>query len=194
MSDSFKEHLGLPIEDSHGRQGSPATTKAPQEASKNTSCQTSNATNQTSSTTTKPPAPPAKPPAPPAKPPAPPAKPSGEESKSPPKSKPKPKPKPKGKPKKRPKGKPTEKSGKKRKRKGRKINIKLNLRQKKISNEEDTYSDQIGWTSMEESFDDIEDLTPKRAGDSYTSMFNVRLNNANTTPQKRKVQGNMCIS
>ena len=105
--------------------------------------------------------PPAKPPMPPAKPPAPPAKPSGEESKSPPKSKPKPKPKPKGKPKKRPKGKPTEKSGKKRKRKGRKINIKLNLRQKKISNEEDAYSDQIGWTSMEESFDDIEDLTPK---------------------------------
>ncbi|MGB1569430.1 MAG: hypothetical protein ACPHHV_05900, partial [Candidatus Thalassarchaeaceae archaeon] len=72
-----------------------------------------------------------------------------------------PKPKPKGKPKKRPKGKPTENSGKKRKRKGRKINIKLNLRQKKITDEEDTYSDQIGWTSMEESFDDIEDLTPK---------------------------------
>ena len=101
----------------------------------------------------KPPAPPAKPPAPPAKPPAPPAKPKKEKTKAPPKRKPK--PKPKGKPKS--KGKPS----KKKKRKGRRINIKLGLRQKKIIDEEDTYSDQIGWTAMEENFDDYEDETPK---------------------------------
>ena len=35
------------------------------------------------------------------------------------------------------------------------------MRQKKITEEEDTYSDQIGWTSMEENFEDYEDPTPK---------------------------------
>ncbi len=110
----------------------------------------------------KPPAPPAKPPAPPAKPPAPPAKPPAPPAKPSPPPKPKkknPKPPPKRKPK--PKAKPKGQPGKKKKRKGRKINIKLGLRQKKITDEEDTYSDQIGWTSLEENFEDYEDPTPK---------------------------------
>lgn len=94
--------------------------------------------------------PPAKAPPPPAKAPRPPAK------APPPKKKPKPKgkPKPRGKPK--PKGKPVKK-----KKRRRKINIKLGLRQKKITDEDDTYTDQIGWTSMGETFVDLEDPTPK---------------------------------
>ena len=105
----------------------------------------------------KPPAPPTKAPPPPGKPPAPPSKSKKEGEKPPPKRKPKPKakPRPKGKPK--PKGKPT----KKKKKKGRRINIKLNLRQKKITDEDDSYSDQIGWTSMAEDFEDYEDPTPQ---------------------------------
>ena len=106
---------------------------------------------------TKPPPPPGKAPSPPSKPPAPPSKTKKEGEKTPPKRKPKPKakPRPKGKPK--PKGKPT----KKKKKKGRRINIKLNLRQKKITDEDDSYSDQIGWTSMAEDFEDYEDPTPQ---------------------------------
>ena len=106
---------------------------------------------------TKPPMPPGKAPPPPGKPPAPPSKTKKEGEKTPPKRKPKPKakPRPKGKPK--PKGKPT----KKKKKKGRRINIKLNLRQKKITDEDDSYSDQIGWTSMAEDFEDYEDPTPQ---------------------------------
>lgn len=110
----------------------------------------------------KPPAPPTKAPPPPGKAPpppgkAPPSKSKKEGEKTPPKRKPKPKakPRPKGKPK--PKGKPT----KKKKKKGRRINIKLNLRQKKITDEDDSYSDQIGWTSMAEDFEDYEDPTPQ---------------------------------
>ena len=108
-----------------------------------------------------PPAKPPMPPKPPAKPPAPPKKspssagPKKENTKSPPKRKPKPRPKPKKKPDS--KGQPR----KKKKRKSRRINIKLGLRQKKITDEKDTYSDQIGWTSIEENFDDYEDPTPK---------------------------------
>ena len=106
---------------------------------------------------TKAPPPPGKAPSPPGKPPAPPSKSKKEGEKTPPKRKPKPKakPRPKGKPK--PKGKPT----KKKKKKGRRINIKLNLRQKKITDEDDSYSDQIGWTSMAEDFEDYEDPTPQ---------------------------------
>jgi hypothetical protein len=106
---------------------------------------------------TKAPPPPGKAPPPPGKPPAPPSKTKKEGEKTPPKRKPKPKakPRPKGKPK--PKGKPT----KKKKKKGRRINIKLNLRQKKITDEDDSYSDQIGWTSMAEDFEDYEDPTPQ---------------------------------
>ena len=106
---------------------------------------------------TKAPPPPGKAPSPPSKPPAPPSKTKKEGERTPPKRKPKPKakPRPKGKPK--PKGKPT----KKKKKKGRRINIKLNLRQKKITDEDDSYSDQIGWTSMAEDFEDYEDPTPQ---------------------------------
>lgn len=106
---------------------------------------------------TKAPPPPGKAPSPPSKPPAPPSKTKKEGEKTPPKRKPQPKakPRPKGKPK--PKGKPT----KKKKKKGRRINIKLNLRQKKITDEDDSYSDQIGWTSMAEDFEDYEDPTPQ---------------------------------
>ena len=103
----------------------------------------------------KPPMPPGKAPPPPGKPPAPPNKPKKEEKKSPPKRKPKPKTKPKGKPKS--KGQPA----KKKKKKGRRINIKLNLRQKKITDEDDSYSDQIGWTSMAEDYEDYDDPAPK---------------------------------
>ena len=68
---------------------------------------------------------------------------------------------PKGKPKSKPKGKPKGKPApKKKKRRRIKINTKLGLRQKKITDEEDTYTDQIGWTAMAESFEDYEDPTP----------------------------------
>jgi|TARA_B110000263_G_scaffold68777_1_gene59730 hypothetical protein len=108
----------------------------------------------------KPPMPPPKPPQPPSKPPQPPSKapsppkPPQPSRKTPPKKKAPPKSKPKGKP----KGKPAAKK----KRRGRKINIKLGLRQKKIIDEKDTYTDQIGWTSTTaESFEELEDPTPK---------------------------------
>jgi len=114
----------------------------------------------------KPPMPPPKPPQPPSKAPSPPKppqppskapsppKPPQPPSKTPPKKKAPPKSKPKGKP----KGKPVTKK----KRRGRKINIKLGLRQKKIIDEKDTYTDQIGWTSTtSESFEELEDPTPK---------------------------------
>ena len=109
-----------------------------------------------------PPKPPQRPPkAPPRKPPPPlnppPAKAPPPPAKAPP---PKKKPKPKGKPKPRGKPKPKGKPVKKKKRR-RKINIKLGLRQKKITDEDDTYTDQIGWTSMGETFVDLEDPTPK---------------------------------
>ena len=101
-----------------------------------------------------PPKPPTKappPPKPPTKAPSPPQK----KKTAPPKGKPK--SKPKSKPKGKPKGKP---APKKKKRRRIKINTKLGLRQKKITDEEDTYTDQIGWTAMAESFEDYEDPTP----------------------------------
>ena len=99
-----------------------------------------------------PPKPPTKappPPIPPTKAPSPPKPPT--KAPSPPQKK-KTAP-PKGKP----KGKP---APKKKKRRRIKINTKLGLRQKKITDQEDTYTDQIGWTAMEESFEDYEDPTP----------------------------------
>ena len=93
----------------------------------------------------KPKMPPTKAPPPPTKAPPPPSKPP-----QPPKKKPAPaKGKPKGKP-----------APKKKKRRRIKINTKLGLRQKKITDQEDTYTDQIGWTAMAESFEDYEDPTP----------------------------------
>ena len=57
---------------------------------------------------------------------------------------------PKGKLKGKPKGKPKQK-------KGRRIKINLRLRQTKITDEEDTYSDQQGWTVSAEEFDEPEE-------------------------------------
>ncbi len=111
-----------------------------------------------------PPKPPQRPPKPlPAKPPMPPKPPTkAPPPPKPPTKAPSPPQKkktapPKGKPKSKPKGKP---APKKKKRRRIKINTKLGLRQKKITDEEDTYTDQIGWTAMAESFEDYEDPTP----------------------------------
>jgi hypothetical protein len=113
-----------------------------------------------------PPKPPQRPPKPlPTKPPMPPKPPT--KAPPPPKpptkapSPPKPPTKAPSPPKKKktapPKGKP---APKKKKRRRIKINTKLGLRQKKITDQEDTYTDQIGWTAMGESFEDYEDPTP----------------------------------
>jgi hypothetical protein len=106
---------------------------------------------------TKAPPPPTKAPPPPTKAPPPPSKPPQPQKKKPAPAKGKPKGKPKVKPKGKPKGKP---APKKKKRRRIKINTKLGLRQKKITDQEDTYTDQIGWTAMAESFEDYEDPTP----------------------------------
>ena len=94
-----------------------------------------------------PPPPPKKaPPPPPKKAPAPPQEnplptPTAPSKEAPPKGK------PKGRPKGRPKGKPKPK-------KGRRIKINLRLRQSKITDEDDSYSDQLGWTVSNEEFDE----------------------------------------
>ena len=90
-----------------------------------------------------PPPPPKKAPAPPQENPLP--TPTAPSKEAPPKGKPK--GKPKGRPKGRPKGKPKPK-------KGRRIKINLRLRQSKITDEDDSYSDQLGWTVSNEEFDE----------------------------------------
>ncbi|MBT3357825.1 MAG: hypothetical protein HN534_01430 [Euryarchaeota archaeon] len=124
---------------------------------------------------------PAKPPMPPApakvpkkSPPPPPPKPKAAPPPSPPKRKRKPTPIRKGKrpapgkrPAKRkrpaPKGRPQKPPGKQRgkgappKKRGRRIKIKLGLRAKKIGEEEDTYTDQIGWTVTDNVLDAYEE-------------------------------------
>ena len=87
-----------------------------------------------------PPPPPKKAPAPPQGNPLPAPNPPSKEAPRPPKKAP-----PKGKPKGKPKAK-----------KGRRIKINLRLRQSKITDEEDSYSDQIGWTVSNEEFDEPE--------------------------------------
>ena len=57
---------------------------------------------------------------------------------------------PKGKPKGKPRGKPKPK-------KGRRIKINLRLRQSKITDDDDSYSDQLGWTVSNEGFDEPEE-------------------------------------
>ena len=57
-----------------------------------------------------------------------------------------------------PKGKP---KGKPKQKKGRRIKINLRLRQTKITDEEDTYSDQQGWTVSAEEFDEPEEAINK---------------------------------
>jgi hypothetical protein len=96
-----------------------------------------------------PPPPPRKAPPPTEGNPLPPPTPPSKEALRPPKKAP-PKGKPKGKPKAKPKGKPKQK-------KGRRIKINLRLRQTKITDEEDTYSDQQGWTISAEEFDEPEE-------------------------------------
>ena len=109
-----------------------------------------------------PPPPPKPPQRPPPKPPQPPQRPPPKPpSKAPPPPKPPSKKPIKEKSKTKPKGKPKGKPAPKKKKRGRKINIKLGLRQKKIIDEEDTYTDQIGWTSTAASFEELEDPTPK---------------------------------
>jgi hypothetical protein len=110
-----------------------------------------------------PPPPPAKPKA--APPPPPPAKPKTAPP-PPPKRKRKPAPPRKGK-RPAPKGRPQKPSGKPRrkkppaKKKGRRIKIKLGLRAKKIDEEEDTYTDQIGWTATDNILDAYEEEESK---------------------------------
>jgi len=97
-------------------------------------------------------APPKKAPPPPPKkaPPPPPKKAADTTAKKRP-MKDKPKGRPKGKPKGRPKGKP--KSGQK---KGRRIKINLRLRQSTISDEDDSYTDQVGWTVSHDDYQEPE--------------------------------------
>jgi len=88
------------------------------------------------------------------KPPPPPPPPKGKKAPPPP---PPPKPKKAPPPKAKAKSKGTQSKAPKkappRKKKGRKIKIKLGLRQKKLSIEEDTYQDQVGWTISQEVLD-----------------------------------------
>ena len=117
-----------------------------------------------------PPPPPAAPQAPP---PAPPSK-TKPDSKNKTKTNQKPKRQPKKRPKGRPKGKkrkPNPKKGKPgtppiTKKKGRRIKIKLGLRAKKLSEDTDSYSDQIGWTTSSSEttlsdFDEVEETISK---------------------------------
>ena len=58
---------------------------------------------------------------------------------------------PKDKPRGKPRGKPKSKA-----KKGRRIKINLRLRQSKITEEDDSYSDQLGWTVSNEDFEEPE--------------------------------------
>ena len=109
-----------------------------------------------------PPPPPPKappPPAPKTQPPPPPPK-------APPPQNPEPKPPPKRKGKRPPKGKKPQQPRKGKpgqppigqRKKGRRIKIKLGLRARGLSQEADTYTDQIGWTSSERILEDIGDV------------------------------------
>ena len=105
----------------------------------------------------KPPPPPPPPPPPKVKKAPPPPKPKAKKAPPPPKPKAKKAPPPlkskKAAPP--PKAKPKKKRGKRSKKgapkkKGRRIRIKLGLKQRYLSEEEDTYEDQIGWTATQE--------------------------------------------
>ena len=105
----------------------------------------------------KPPPPPPPPPPPKGKKAPPPPKPKAKKAPPPPKPKAKKAPPPR-KAKKvapPPKAKPKKKRGKRSKKaapkkKGRRIRIKLGLKQRYLSEDEDTYEDQIGWTATQE--------------------------------------------
>ena len=86
--------------------------------------------------------------------------------KAPPPQNPEPKPPPKRKGKRPPKGKKPQQPRKGKpgqppigqRKKGRRIKIKLGLRARGLSQEADTYTDQIGWTSSERILEDIGDV------------------------------------
>ena len=79
----------------------------------------------------------------------------------------KPKGRPKGKPKGRPKGKP--KTGQK---KGRRIKINLRLRQSKISDEDDSYTDQVGWTVSHDDYEEpVENISKEPEAISHQCSF-----------------------
>ena len=104
-----------------------------------------------------PPPPPPPPPGGKKAPPPPPLK----TKKAPPPPKPKKRPAP-GKTKKAPrrgakKARP-KKKGSSPKKKGRRIKIKLGLRQSRLSQEEDTYQDEVGWTISQEVLEPLEDI------------------------------------
>ena len=104
-----------------------------------------------------PPPPPPPPPGGKKAPPPPPLK----TKKAPPPPKPKKRPAP-GKTKKAPrrgakKARP-KKKGPSPKKKGRRIKIKLGLRQSRLSQEEDTYQDEVGWTISQEVLEPLEDI------------------------------------
>ena len=62
----------------------------------------------------------------------------------------------KGAPKGRPKGKPKGKPKQEQAQEGRRIKINLRLRQKAISDEDDSYTDQVGWTVSHDDYEEPE--------------------------------------
>jgi len=122
----------------------------------------------------RPPPPPPPPPPPGGKkaPPPPPPKakkapppPKAKKAPPPPKAKkapppPKPKKAPRRGPKKAPgkKARPAPKKGTLPRKRGRRIRIKLGLRQNRLSKDEDTYHDQVGWTISQEVLEPLEDI------------------------------------
>ncbi len=112
------------------------------------------------------------PPPPPPKPKKAPPPPRGEKAPPPPPPKPKKAPPPpktkrgtrrgakkappkKGRPK---KGRPATNKGTLPRKRGRRIKIKLGLRQNRLSKDEDTYHDQVGWTISQEVLEPLEDI------------------------------------
>ena len=56
------------------------------------------------------------------------------------------------------KGRPPTKKGTSPRKRGRRIKIKLGLRQNRLSQDEDTYHDQVGWTISQEVLEPLEDI------------------------------------
>ena len=56
------------------------------------------------------------------------------------------------------KGRPATKKGTLPRKRGRRIRIKLGLRQNRLSKDEDTYHDQVGWTISQEVLEPLEDI------------------------------------
>ena len=88
---------------------------------------------------------------------APPPPPKAKKAPPPPKPKKRPPP-PKAKKAPPKKGRPPTKGGTVPRKKGRRIRIKLGLRQNRLSQDEDTYHDQVGWTVSQEVLEPLEDI------------------------------------